>query len=56
VPANDTSYPKFVSVTEKEEDFQYIRFTANGALLLVATHDGKMIRFVKEADGTHLKP
>lgn len=44
-----------MNVTEKDEEFQLIKFVANGAIIAVATHDGRMIRFVKEADGTPLK-
>jgi hypothetical protein len=42
-------------VTEKDEDFQHIKFVANGEVLAVATHDGRMMRFVKEVDGSPLK-
>jgi hypothetical protein len=42
---------KFCDVTFDDKNFQMIRFTAEGSLLVVATHDGKMIKIVGEDNG-----
>ena len=54
--AHDATSTKFINVTLDNEDFQIIKFAADGTLLVAATHDGRMIRFVKETDGSQLQP
>jgi len=51
VPNEGDIEEKFFNVTFDENHFQMIRFTAGGSLLVVATHDGKMIKIVGEDNG-----